>query len=73
MESPGTAPGSEPLITQGFITIVPKNGFKIRGLTANEKTGGEKFPAGLSCFGLFASLAAYWLRRRSEISAAIVA
>jgi len=24
VESPGTAPGSEPLITQGFITIFPE-------------------------------------------------
>ena len=47
MESPGTAPGSEPLITQGFITIVPKNAFKIRGSTANEKAIREDFPNGL--------------------------
>jgi len=25
VEAPGTAPGSEPLITRAFITIVPKN------------------------------------------------
>ena len=25
VEPPGTAPGSEPLITRGFIAIVPKN------------------------------------------------
>ncbi len=47
MESPGTAPGSEPLITQGFITIVPKNDFKIGRLTVNEKAILEDFPNGL--------------------------
>ena len=25
METPGTAPGSEPLITRAFIAVVPKN------------------------------------------------
>ena len=29
VESPGTAPGSEPLITSAFMSIVPKDSFHI--------------------------------------------
>ena len=42
MESPGTAPGSDPSITCAFITIVPKrNTLYIGALIAIEKGGQE--------------------------------
>ena len=31
MESPGTAPGSDPLITSAFMSIVPKDNLNISG------------------------------------------
>ncbi len=37
VEPPGTAPGSEPLITRAFIAIVPKNTLNIGGVREREK------------------------------------
>ena len=37
VEPPGTAPGSDPLITSAFMSIVPKNVTKIRGVGAGGK------------------------------------
>ena len=71
VEPPGTAPGSEPLITQGFITIVPKNTHKISPRGANEKADGEKISSACLWFCRRCAVAAYRLRRRSEMVAAI--
>ena len=37
METPGTAPGSDPLITSAFMSIVPKDALKVgdRGRNCN--------------------------------------
>ncbi len=37
METPGTAPGSEPLITSAFMSIVPKDSLKIGDLVGDFK------------------------------------
>ena len=37
MESPGTAPGSNPFITSAFISIVPKDKLNIGEMRANLK------------------------------------
>ena len=44
VEPPGTAPGSDPLITSAFMSIVPKDTFYIgegRGNLKREAPGGE--------------------------------
>jgi hypothetical protein len=37
VESPGTAPGSNPFITSAFISIVPKDKLYVGGLRRNLK------------------------------------
>ena len=50
VEPPGTAPGSEPLITSAFMSIVPKDKAQYRQLDARCKGGPcRKLAMGRSC------------------------
>ena len=42
MESPGTAPGSDPLITSAFMSIVLANSFTIGDLRAGLKGNNDR-------------------------------